>query len=60
YEGWYSAAYQLIKDYLPERTVDFSQYYEYQKGKSTKQGVIDYLQFRDNCRKDHKFATFDA
>ncbi len=44
----YSAAYQLIKDYLPERTDDFSQYYEYRKGKNTKQGVIDYLQFKDN------------
>ncbi|HYT42525.1 MAG TPA: hypothetical protein VEP90_09270 [Methylomirabilota bacterium] len=46
YEGWYSAAYQLIKDYLPERSDDFCQYYEYQKGKSSKQGVIDYLQFK--------------
>lgn len=45
YEGWYSAAYQLIKDYLSERTADFSQYYEYQASKSSKQGVIDYLQF---------------
>src|SRR5258708_1459630 len=35
YEGWYSAAYQLIKDDLPERMGDFSLYYEYQKNKSS-------------------------
>ncbi len=46
YEGWYSAAYQLIKDDLPERTSDFSLYYEYQKNKSSKEGIIDYLQFK--------------
>ncbi len=46
YERWHSMAYQLIKDYLPERSEDFSKYYEYQKGKGITYGVIDFLKFK--------------
>jgi hypothetical protein len=36
YEGWYSAAYQLIKDYLPERTDDLANTMSIKKAKVPK------------------------
>jgi hypothetical protein len=40
YQGWYSSAYQLIKEYLPERLDEFNKYY------TVETGVLGYLQFK--------------
>jgi hypothetical protein len=40
YQDWYSSAYQLIKEYLPDRLDEFNKYY------TVETGVLDYLQFK--------------
>ncbi len=42
YQGWYSSAYQLIKEYLPDRLDEFNKYY------AMETGVLGYLQFKRN------------
>ncbi|MFZ2473223.1 MAG: hypothetical protein WAW52_14930 [Methanothrix sp.] len=43
YQHWYSSAYQLIKEYLPDRIEEFKRHYEDPQAKN---GVIEYIQLR--------------
>jgi len=48
YQRWYSSAYQLIKEYLPEKEAEFVEHYEDKTKSIIKEGVIDLLQFRSS------------
>lgn len=48
YQRWYSSAYQLIKEYLPEKEAEFIEHYEDKTKSKVKGGVIDYLQLRSS------------
>jgi hypothetical protein len=43
YQRWYTVAHQLVKEYIPERVDEFSQYYSSDKEGTC--GVIDYIKF---------------
>lgn len=43
YQHWYSSAYQLIKEHLPDRIEEFQRHYE---DPQFKNGVIEYIQLR--------------
>ena len=43
YQRWYSVAHQLVKEYIPERIDEFSQFYS--SNKMETYGVIDYIKF---------------